>query len=128
MSYSQRTPIFFIANFIVFYLASLWGRPFIVFGNALSSPIQAAVTLTLVVTIVSSLVEPVAKRFKFAPSMSGWFFIYWLVNTLAIYGSVRIPAVSKIVGVGIVRFWVAIVIGLVINLAQFLAWKSVSKK
>lgn len=114
-----------IANFAVMYIANWLGTGYVVFGNAFASPLQAMLTAAIGLAVVVAMVDPVGKYLKIEAEMNVWFLIYLLVNTLTIYLFARTD-LSETVGMGIAAYWVAIVLGLFVNLAQYFAWKLTS--
>ncbi|MEX1052618.1 MAG: hypothetical protein WEC80_02110 [Patescibacteria group bacterium] len=118
MSFLGRFIDFSLITAIVFYISYLFFDRFIVFGNVLSNPAEAIVMTSLIVGFVSSIIVELSKRGVRRFSPNTWMLIYWAAITLTIYFLAR-TQVSEKVGIGIVAFWVAIIIGFVVHLGHY---------
>lgn len=125
MNFWKNLLWFSLTNAIVFYLAFMFFGYYVVFGNALASIVQAVVVSSILVGLAVSLVGQWGQDKKFSDNV--WMLIYWGVNTATIYILARTP-ISKLVGIGIRAFWVAIILGFVVNFAQYGVWKTLGDK
>ncbi len=117
---------FTLTTAIIFYLASMFFGANVVFGNALLNPVAAVVLSSLVVGLVVSLVGKWGQKKKYPENL--WALIYWVVNTGVIYILARTP-LSEYVGIGLKpAIWSAVVLGLVVNFAQYGVWKAMYGK
>jgi hypothetical protein len=116
MKFAYRLLWFSIANAVVFYLAFLLGGNYVVFGNVVAAPVQAIIMASIIVAFVVALLGELAKSLKYPETT--WMAIYWAINTLTIWFLAR-TEVSEIVGIGLPGFWVAVVLGFVVNLVQY---------
>ncbi len=127
MSFTKKFLWFSGANVIVFYLAYKLFGSYSVFGNAVLSSVQAVIVTATLVGFIIALVEPTAKNYKLKFSDNVWMVIYFAVNTLTIYLLARTP-ISVFVGLGIVGFWVSLVLGFVATFAQYSLLKTALNK
>ena len=116
-----------IANAVVFYLAAMMFGAYVTFGNATTNYYSAIVLNAFIVTLAVSTVEPIMRRFKISFSPTQLMLLYFAVNSSAIYIIAR-TAISTITGIGISAFWVALVLGFVVNFIQYGVWKLLTKK
>ena len=116
MKYWKNAFWFSLANAIVFYLAIMFFGNDVVFGNAYASTVQGVVTSAVLVGLAVSLVGLWGQTKDFSTNV--WMLIYWAAITLTIYLLARTQA-SERVGIGIVAFWVAIIIGFVVHLGHY---------
>lgn len=127
MSFTKKLFGFTLVNTLVLYLANLYFPEHIVFGNIIISYWQAILSTAFGVTIAHILFEPIAEELKFVFHKHNWSTVFFVVNTGAIYLLARTP-LSKSVGIGIVAFWVVIILGVAVTGAQYLYWKIMTKK
>lgn len=117
---------YWLINGIVLYLASLIVQGHVVFGNAIVSLPLALIFTSLLLTVIITLVVPVFDILKIkVEKESVWRLIYLGVNIGAIWVLARI---SPATGFGISRFWVAIILGIILNILQWISWKYIAKK
>lgn len=122
MKFTHKLVGFSLASFAVFYIASLLPQRYLVFGNMATGQLQAITTSAILIGIVISLVEPIAKDYNIKMHDNQWMVVYYVVNSLVIYFLARSP-ISYGVGMGIIGFWVAFVLGFFVNLVQYWVWK-----
>lgn len=118
---------FTIANIIIFYIAFINFGNYVVFGTANMNYLSAIVLTALIVALVSASVDPIARHHKIDLSAGKWMFLYFIVNAATIYILARTP-LSLITAVGIYAFWVALILGFVVNLAHYAVWKLLTRK
>src|SRR3989338_336003 len=121
MKYWKNAFWFSLANAIVFYLAIMFFGNDVVFGNAYASTVQGVVTSAVLVGLAVSLVGLWGQTKDFSTNV--WMLIYWAVNVVVILLIARSP-ISKFTAMGIKHSWIAIVLGFVINSAQYGVWKA----
>ena len=127
MTFTKKLIGFTVVNTLVFYVGHLAAPDVVVFGNIIIPFWQAIVTAAFGVTLAHILFEPIAEEVKFVFHKHNWLTVFFLVNTATIYILARSP-LSKSVGFGIVGFWVAFVLGIVVTAAQYAFWKWTMKK
>lgn len=120
MNYTKKILSYFVANLVVLYGAHYLAGNFIVFGRAEIGFTQAILTTAFGITLIAMLVDLILKDFNIKLTSDKYMTMELLVNIGALYLLARTPLQNS-VGVGIVAFWVAIIIGIALSIAQFLA-------
>lgn len=126
MYYTRKFITYFLANFFVLYSSSQIVSNFVVFGRLEIGTLQAILTTAFGVTLAAMLVDMLLKDFKIELLPDKYLSLELLVNIGALYLLARTPLQNS-VGVGITAFWVAILIGFALSLAQYLV-KSLTDK
>ncbi|HEY5600860.1 MAG TPA: phage holin family protein [Patescibacteria group bacterium] len=127
--FKKQLPLFvliWVINFVILYLASLFAPSMIVLENEFVQPLTSAILNSLILTLVVSLVDPLVKALKLPsndPKISG--VIYAIVNIAAIWILARFALYT---GLGISAFWVAIILGVIASVLQYLGWFILNKK
>ncbi len=121
MKFWKNVLWFSLANAIVFYLAFMFFGKEVVFGNAYAGTVQGVIVSAVLVGLMVSLVGLWGQTKNYSTNV--WMLIYWAVNTVAILVLARTP-VSLFTGMGIKHSWIAVVLGFVINCAQYGVWKA----
>lgn len=116
---------FTIANVIIFYIASTAFGQYVVFGTATTNYLSAIILTALIVALVSASVDPIFNHYKIKVQPSKWMLIYFVVNAATIYILARTP-ISLVTAIGISAFWVALILGFVVNLVHYGVWKILS--
>ncbi|OGG27360.1 hypothetical protein A2960_00135 [Candidatus Gottesmanbacteria bacterium RIFCSPLOWO2_01_FULL_39_12b] len=118
--------LIFLLNGILIYLGSVILPDLIVLGNAfLPNWLGAAVT-SLLLTAILSQVEPVIKALNLKISNDLFLgVVYGGVNIVGLWILARIAEWS---GFGIASVYVAVVLGIVLDLAQYGSWLKFGKK
>ena len=111
----------FLANALLIYVASLLYPAYIVLGNDSLSPWAATVVTSLILTLILAIAYPLVKSMKLKKDkdlISTIFYIainivgVWLLARGAIY-----------TGFGITSYLVALVLGAILVLSQYIIWK-----
>lgn len=126
MYYTKKLLGYFLANIIVFYLAQMIVGDMLIFGRAEISPMQALITTSFGIALVTLLVDLLLKDFNIKIQPDKYLTLELLVNIAAIYLLARTPLQNS-VGIGITAFWVAIIIGFGLSIAQYVA-KNITDK
>ena len=126
MYYSKKLLGYFIANSIVLYLAQALVGDMVIFGRAEIQPLQALITTAFGISLASLLVDLLLKDFNMQLQPDKYLTLELLVNIGAIYLLARTPLQNS-VGIGITAFWVAILIGFGLSIAQYIT-KNVTDK
>lgn len=117
---------FWITNSLFFYLAFLVWPQSVVLGNEVRSPIVAAMLngflLTLIVVVVPYILKLINIKVKQEGERA---LVYFVFNAIGIWILARL---AKVTGFGITAFWVALILGAVVNLLQWGVWKTMGKK
>lgn len=108
---------FTIANIILFFGSARFFGDYLAFGNTATNEITAIVLTSLIVALVSASIEPVTQYYKIKFPGSQWMLVYFVVNSATIYVLARTP-LSYITAIGISAFWVALILGFIINLVH----------
>lgn len=118
--------VIYLINTMVLYTASLLFPAEIVFGNAaIPNPLGVIVTALLLTGILTQ-VEPIVQALKIKMTNEAyWGILYGVVN---IGGLWLIARISEWSGFGITSFSVAILLGIVLNVCQYAAWKLLGGK
>ena len=127
MNYTRKLVIYITSNFLVLYLAHIYASSYVVFGRLEISPIQAVLTTAFGVGIAIMLLDLMVFDFKWKIPAEKYIFAEVLVNIGALYLLARTPLQNS-VGIGIVAFWVAIILGFVLSLVQYAVKMATDKK
>lgn len=125
MNLIQRFFLFTLVTGVVFSTAALLFAEHLVFGNILASPVQALLASSLIVGFVSAFVDEIVIKIKEPRNIQ--LFVHWVANTIAIYFLAR-TELSDYFAIGIKSYWVALILGVLVNLAQYAVLKTASKK
>lgn len=115
-----------IANGLIIYLAAYFYPGTVVLGNASLSSMAALIVTAILLTLIISQVEPLLKLTKV--KLKGDFslaVVYGLVNIIGLWIIARAAIYT---GFGISTVSVAVILGVVLNLARYLVWKLVMGK
>lgn len=111
----------YLVNTIVLYTASLLFPVEIVFGNAAIPDLLGVGVTSLLLTGILTQVEPIVQALKIKLTNEAyWGILYGVVN---IGGLWLIARISEWSGFGITSFSVAILLGIILNVCQYAAWK-----
>jgi len=115
-----------LVNLLVLLLAWLLGGQIVVLGNVIWPPIMAALITSLLLSVIIALVKPVFEAVKIkVRNENYWILVYLAANIVGLWVLARLAAYT---GFGIVRFWVAIVLGIIITILQWAFDKYLLKK
>lgn len=120
MNYTRKLLTYFIANFIVLFAAHSLAGNFIVFGRLEIGAMQAILTTAFGITLAAMLVDLVIQDFNIKIQPDQYLTIELFVNIGALYLLARTPLQNS-VGVGIVAFYIAIIVGIGLSIAQYIA-------
>lgn len=126
MYYSKKLLGYFLANIVILYLAQTLVSDMVIFGRAEISPFQALLTTSFGIALASLLVDILLKDFNFKIQPDKYLTLELSVNIAAIYLLARTPLQNS-VGIGITAFWVAILVGFGLSIAQYIA-KNITDK
>ncbi len=115
-----------IANGLIIYLSAYFYPDAVVLGNASLTSMAALVVTAILLTLIISQVEPLLKLTKV--KLKGDFsmaIVYGLVNVVGLWIIARAAIYT---GFGISTVSVAVILGIVLNLVQYLVWKLVMGK
>lgn len=111
----------YIANTAILYVAGSFYPQAIVLGNASVESWAALLVNPLLITVALMLVVPTIKKLQLklenAFSMG---LIYGTVNVIALW---LLSRGADWTGLGISSLWIAVILGIVFNLVQFIIWK-----
>ena len=124
--YIKKFITYYVANAVVLYLVSVYASNFVVFGRSEIVAAQALLTTAFGLTLAAMLVDLVLRDFNIALQSDRYLTLELGVNIVTLYVLALTPLQSS-VGVGITAFWVAILTGFGLSLAQFTV-KSVTDK
>ncbi|OGM10870.1 hypothetical protein A2W13_00230 [Candidatus Woesebacteria bacterium RBG_16_36_11] len=116
---------FWILNSLILFIFSVIFPNNIVFGNDVLSGVFAAFWTGFILTFLSWLAKPILAKFNF--KLSGdrnRMLFYFVLNIILIWILARIP---NFTGFGITRFTWAIILGLILELAEAGSWKLLKK-
>lgn len=115
-----------IANSIFFYAAGYLFPSFIVLGNNIRDPISSCLLNGFVLTIILALVPRMLKILSITVAKeSNMAFVYFIVNFFTIWLLARL---ADFTGFGISSFVVALILGAVFNIFQWIIWKTSQPK
>ncbi|OGK29239.1 hypothetical protein A3D06_00385 [Candidatus Roizmanbacteria bacterium RIFCSPHIGHO2_02_FULL_40_9] len=118
---------YFVTNLIVLYLAMMFAGNFVVFGRLEILPFQALITTAFGLALAVTIVDLIVTDYNVKVPPERYIILEAIVNVAALYLLARTP-IQNSVGIGIVAFWVAIVIGIVLSVVQFIAKQSIDAK
>lgn len=131
MKKTDKTQVMFLlkmllANGLVIYLSAYFYPGAVVLGNASLSSIAALLVTAILLTLIISQVEPLLKLTKVKlKSDFSMGIVYGLVNIIGLW---IIARAANYTGFGISTVSVAVILGIVLNLIQYLIWKMVMGK
>ncbi len=131
MKKTDKTQVMFLlkmllANGLVIYLAAYFYPGAVVLGNASLSSMAALLVTAILLTLIISQVEPLLKLTKVKlKSDFSMGIVYGLVNIIGLW---IIARAANYTGFGISTVSVAVILGIVLNLIQYLIWKMVMGK
>lgn len=115
-----------LVNVAVLYLSSLLMPASIVLGNDSVPGLLAAIFVSILLTSFLALVPTVTKNLKLKlDSVVSLNIAYGLVNIAGLW---LLAKFAHYLGFGIGSFWVAIMLGAVLTVVQYLLWTSLAKK
>ncbi len=119
--------IFWLVNSAAFYFSPLVLVGMVATGNARLTPFMASLISGFLLTVGDALATPVFEKLKIKIKDEWqWALVYLFVNVLGVWVIARY---ADLTGVGVASAWVAVLLGVVINLVQWVAWKfGTSKK
>ncbi len=113
--------LFWVINSLIFYFAPYLLSPLIVTGNARLTAFMASIISGFLLTVADATTEPIFEKLKIKLTNDWqWILAYLFVNVLSIWVIARY---ADLTGVGINNAWVALLLGLIFNLAQLTGWK-----
>lgn len=115
-----------IVNVVVLYLGSLLFPTLVVFGNDSIPSLLAVILISILLTILLALVPTIAKTVKL--KLNSGVSMYMMYGVVNIAGLWILSKFAKTLGFGIGSFWVAIMLGAALTIAQYLLGTSLPKK
>jgi hypothetical protein len=120
------TGVFWLGNSVILLLFNELFSGMLVLGTHLISPLMAAVyaggIISLLGVSATPVIEQLAMKNRWSLSALHWMALYLVVNTAIIW---LVGRFAEVVGLGISAWWVALVLGLVFDIAQGLLVKTV---
>lgn len=118
---------FWAVNILFLWLASLVWPSHVVFGNANITPVLGIIWTAFLLNAAIYAVTPVLNQFKIKLEKEFQMgLIYLVVNIVALWVLAR--WIQLITGFGIGAFWVAIILGVIVNFIQWGFWKFAVRK
>lgn len=112
---------FWLVNSVIFYFAPYVFVALVVTGNARLGPFMAAVVSGFILTVADVITMPIFESLKIKlKDKWQWSLAYLFVNVLGVWVIARY---ADLTGVGISSAWVAVLMGVIFNLAQWGVWK-----
>lgn len=117
---------FWLVNSVIFYFAPYVLVGMVVTGNERLGPFMAALISGLILTVADVITMPVFESLKIKLKDEWqWSLAYLFVNVLGVW---IIARYADLTGVGIASAWVAVMMGVIFNLAQWGTWKLLGDK
>ena len=93
----------------------------VITGNARLAPFLASLISGFLLTVADTLTMPVfdALKIKLKDEWQ-WALVFLFVNVLGVWVLARY---ADLTGVGVANAWVAVMLGFILNLVQWLVWK-----
>jgi uncharacterized membrane protein YvlD (DUF360 family) len=122
---AQNFLVFWVLNLVVFFVAHWLFREQVVFGNILLPYWAALLVASFLQTGVVFLVKPILVRsgLKLKGDLN-WVLIYTVANIVTVWVLARLAFLT---GFGISSFIVAIVLGIILIICQWILGKFVTK-
>lgn len=118
--------LFWLVNSISFLVVRSLVPDLLVVGNVSLSPTTAAFLSGLLLAVAVMLVEPILKVLKIEVNkQSSWGLIYLVVNAEVIWAMGRL---ADFTGIGLASFWIAILLGIVVTVLQWVVWLAVKDR
>lgn len=126
MKDARHVVLFWLVNSLVFYFAPLVLVGLVVTGNSRLTPFMASLISGFLLTLAEAIAEPAFKHLKVQLKQEWqWSLAYLFINVITVW---LIARYADLTGVGVASAWVAVLLGLILNLAQWLVWKVSGKK
>jgi len=123
MMFTRKFITTFVATLAVFFIVNQIFPNMLVFGMISIPYIQALLTASFGVALAASSVKPIFHDdLGFELNDQQWMGIYLLVNMGVIYLMARTP-ISNSVGVGVIGFWMSLLLGFLVTGAQYLIFR-----
>lgn len=117
---------FWLVSSVLIYILGMMMPSGVVLGNQYISPVQASAFFGYMLSTIVILVQPAMDLLKVKlTDHNRQAIVYFAVNTIAVWVLTRL---ALMVGVGIVAFWWAGILGLVLMLGQWLVWGVLTKR
>lgn len=117
---------FWLVNSLIFYFAPFVLNGMVVVGNVRLASFMASVISGFLLTLAVSVTMPIFTSLKIKLTDEWqWALAYLFVNVVALWVIARY---ADLTGFGISNAWVAIILGVVFNLAQWGTWRLVDPK
>lgn len=115
---------FLVVNSAVLYIAPYLLVGQIVVGNVRLTAFMASIISGFLLTIADSVIQPIftSLGIKLKEDWQ-WLLVYLFVNVVGIWVIARY---ADLTGVGVASAWMAVLLGAVLNAAQWATWKLVS--
>lgn len=121
MNDARHFLLFWLVNSFVLYFAPLVLVGLVVSGNSRLTPFMASVISGFLLTVLEAIAEPAFTSLKIKLKDEWqWSLAYLFINVVAVW---LIARYADLTGVGVASGWVAILLGLVLNLGQWVVWK-----
>ncbi len=119
-------PLFWLINSIIFYFAPFFLVGMVATGNARLPGFLAAVISGFLLTLAIVATQPAFEKFNIKLKEDWqWLLVYLFVNVLAVWVIARY---ADLTGVGIANAWIAVLMGVILNLVQYLTWHFALRK
>lgn len=114
---------FWLTNSILLYFFPFVFTGMVVVGNARLAPFLAGIISGFLLTVADALTQPVFEKLgvKLKDEWQ-WALAYLFVNVLGVWVLARY---ADLTGVGVASAWVAVLLGVILNLVQWGVWKFV---
>lgn len=121
MKHAHHFWLFWLVNGAIFYFAPFVFVGLVETGNVRLAPFMASVVSGFLLTVAVSLTMPLFEKLKIKLNDEWqWALAYLFVNVLGVWVIARY---ADLTGVGVSSAWVAVLLGTILNLAQFAVWK-----
>lgn len=122
------TLLWFVAHSVIIYFANQWYPSSVVLGTATITSMMAILYSMVVFTLLTvgaiPVIELVAAHMRWRLSNLHWFGLFWVIDAAALWFVARC---AEQLGMGISSWVVAVVLGLLIDIAQGLLVKMATR-
>lgn len=121
MKDSRMFIVFWLVNSAVFYFLPFIFPGLVVTGNARLAPFLAAVVSGFLLSVADAVTMPIFKSLKITLKDEWqWALAYLFINCLGVW---LIARYADLTGVGVASAWIAVMVGIILNLVQWFSWK-----
>lgn len=118
--------LFWVINSFILYFAPFVLVGLVVTGNERLTAFMASIVSGFLLTLFDASAQPTLRALNLKLKEDWqWVLVYLFVNVLGVW---LIARYADLTGVGVASAWVAVLLGVVVNVAQWMSWQFAIKK